>query len=64
MPDDLWAAFALVLIIEGLLPFVAPQFWRTTFTRLTQLSDGQLRFIGLISITAGLIALFSEQLFS
>lgn len=64
MPDDLWAAFALVLIIEGFLPFVAPSFWRTTFTRLTQLSDGQLRFVGLISIAAGLIALFSGQLFS
>ncbi len=64
MPDDLWAAFALVLIIEGILPFVAPGFWRTTFARLTQLSDGQLRFIGLIAITAGLIALFSDQLFS
>ena len=64
MPDELWAAFALVLIIEGVLPFVAPRFWRTTFTRLTQLSDGQLRFIGLISIAAGLIALFSDQLFA
>lgn len=64
MPDELWAAFALVLIIEGILPFVAPQFWRTTFMRLTQLSDGQLRFIGLISIAAGLLALFSDHLFS
>lgn len=64
MPDGLWAAFALVLIIEGILPFVAPRFWRTTFTRLTQLSDGQLRFIGMVSIAAGLIALFSDQLFS
>lgn len=64
MPDELWAAFALVLIIEGILPFVAPRLWRTTFTRLTQLSDGQLRFIGLVSIAAGLIALFSDQLFS
>jgi uncharacterized protein YjeT (DUF2065 family) len=64
MPDELWAAFALVLIIEGILPFVAPGFWRTTFMRLTQLSDGQLRFIGLVSIAAGLLALFSDQLFS
>lgn len=64
MPDGLWAAFALVLIIEGVLPFAAPRFWRTTFTRLTQLSNGQLRFIGLVSIAAGLIALFSDQLFS
>lgn len=64
MPDNLWAALALVLIIEGILPFLAPGLWRTTFTRLTQLSDGQLRFIGLVSIAAGLVALFSEQLFS
>ncbi len=64
MPDDLWAAIALVLIIEGILPFVAPRLWRTTFTRLTQLSDGQLRFVGLVSLAAGLIALFSDQLFS
>jgi uncharacterized protein YjeT (DUF2065 family) len=64
MPDELWAAFALVLIIEGILPFVAPGFWRSTFTRLTQLSDGQLRFIGLVSIAVGLIALFSDRLFS
>jgi len=63
MPDDLWAAFALVLIIEGILPFVAPGFWRATFTRLTQLNDGQLRFVGLISIVVGLLALFGDQLF-
>ena len=64
MPDNLWAALALVLIIEGILPFLAPGLGRTTITRLTQLSDGQLRFIGLDSIAAGLVALFSEQLFS
>ena len=64
MPDGLWTAFALVLIIEGVLPFVAPRFWRSSFTRLTQLSDGQLRFVGLIVIAAGLFALFGDQLFS
>ena len=63
MPDDLWAAFALVLIIEGIRPFVAPRFWRATFIRLTQLNDGQLRFVGLISIVVGLLALFGDQLF-
>ena len=64
MPDNLWAALALVLIIEGILPFLAPGIWRTTFLRLTQLSDGQLRFVGLVSIAAGLVALFADQLFS
>ena len=55
--DALWVAFALVLVVEGLLPFVAPRLWRETFQRLTALTDGQLRFIGLISIGFGLISL-------
>ena len=63
MTDGLWTALALVLVIEGLLPFAAPRLWRTTFQRLTQLSDGQLRFIGLVAIAVGLITLFSDQLF-
>ena len=63
MTDGLWTALALVLVIEGLLPFAAPRLWRTTFQRLTQLSDGQLRFIGLAAIAVGLITLFSDQLF-
>jgi uncharacterized protein YjeT (DUF2065 family) len=61
MSEDLWMALALVLIIEGVLPFVAPNIWRSTFLRLTRLSDGQLRFVGLIAIGIGLLALFSEQ---
>jgi len=55
--DSLWVAFALVLIVEGILPFVAPRLWRDTFVKLTALSDGQLRFIGLISIGFGLVSL-------
>ncbi len=56
MPDSLWTAFALVLVVEGLLPFVAPGIWRESFRKLVELSDGQLRFIGLISIAIGLAA--------
>jgi uncharacterized protein YjeT (DUF2065 family) len=51
-------ALALMLIVEGLLPFVAPNLWRDTFRRATQLSDGQLRFFGLASMLIGL-ALFT-----
>jgi uncharacterized protein YjeT (DUF2065 family) len=54
--DSLWTAFALVLVIEGLLPFVSPSLWRNAFRRLIALSDGQLRFIGLASIAAGLLS--------
>jgi len=44
-------------VLEGLLPLIAPRFWRETFTRLTQLSDGQLRFVGLVSIGVGVVTL-------
>jgi len=50
-------AFALMLVIEGLLPFLAPKAWRAGFRRITELADGQIRFLGLTSILAGLILL-------
>ena len=59
--DSLWAALALLLILEGLLPFCAPGVWRDTFRKVTELSDGQLRFVGLISISLGLVGLFFLQ---
>ena len=57
MGNLLLIAVALMLIIEGLLPFLAPAFWRGTFRRLTEMSDGQIRFIGLSSMVAGLLLL-------
>jgi hypothetical protein len=55
MPSALLLAFALMLVIEGLLPFMAPRVWRETFRRVTELSDGQIRFIGLTSMLIGLV---------
>ena len=55
MAETFWAALALVLVVEGLMPLLAPQVWRDTFRRLIEMSDGQIRFIGLASITLGLI---------
>jgi uncharacterized protein YjeT (DUF2065 family) len=49
-----WLALALVLVIEGLFPFVSPTGWRKMFAQLLQLNDGQIRFFGLCSIVAGL----------
>jgi len=57
MNNTLLIAFALMLVLEGVMPFLWPKKWRETFTRLVQLSDGQLRFIGLTSMLAGLILL-------
>ena len=58
MASSLLTAFALMLIIEGLLPFIAPAAWRDTFLRLASMADGQIRFIGLSSMLAGLAMLF------
>lgn len=60
MSDTLLAALALLLVLEGLLPFLMPAVWRETFRKLIELSDGQLRFIGLTSMLIGvlLLALF------
>jgi uncharacterized protein len=55
--SNLLLAFALMLVIEGLLPFIAPRIWRETFRRATELADGQLRFIGLTSMIIGLALL-------
>jgi uncharacterized protein YjeT (DUF2065 family) len=57
VPETFLAACALVLVLEGLLPLIAPRAWRDAFRRLTDLSDGQLRFIGLISIVIGTVLL-------
>ncbi len=57
MLNLLLLAFALMLVIEGLLPFLAPRVWRETFRRVTELSDGQIRFIGLSSMLIGVVLL-------
>ena len=57
MSSNLFLAFALMLVLEGLLPFLAPNAWRDTFRRLIQLTDGQIRFIGLTSMLVGIILL-------
>jgi uncharacterized protein YjeT (DUF2065 family) len=54
-------ALGLMLVFEGLLPFVAPQAWRETFKRMIELKDGQLRFIGLISIICGLLLMLFSR---
>jgi hypothetical protein len=55
MASSLLLAFALMLVFEGVLPFAAPRVWRETFRRITEMNDGQLRFIGLTSMLVGII---------
>jgi uncharacterized protein len=60
MWDSLLSACALVLVIEGLLPFLSPAGWRRIFEQAIRLTDGQIRFLGLTSIIigSGLLALW------
>ncbi len=53
--QTVFTTFALVLVLEGIMPFVAPARWRETVTRIGQLSDGQIRFLGLGAILVGFI---------
>lgn len=57
MTSSILLAFALMLVLEGLMPFIAPAAWRETFRRLIQFSDGQIRFVGLTSMVVGLVLL-------
>jgi uncharacterized protein YjeT (DUF2065 family) len=59
MGSTLLTALALMLIIEGILPFVAPAAWRDTFLRLASMADGQIRFVGLSSMLVGVVLLFA-----
>ena len=59
MSDVLIAGLALMLVIEGILPFTAPKLWRETFRKLIEMTDGQIRFAGLVSMIVGLVILFA-----
>jgi uncharacterized protein YjeT (DUF2065 family) len=55
---DYWLlGLAMMLVIEGMWPFLMPDLWRDTFRKLVTLSDGQLRFIGITAMLSGLILL-------
>jgi hypothetical protein len=55
MGNTLLMALGLMLVLEGLLPLLLPQAWRDTFKRMIELKDGQLRFVGLMSVIGGLV---------
>ncbi len=57
MADLLLGALALMLVFEGLLPLLSPSAWRSAFERALRMSNGQIRFIGLMSLLTGLLLL-------
>lgn len=61
MSTTLMTALGLMLMLEGLLPLFAPRAWRDTFKRMIELKDGQLRFVGLISLLGGFLLIFLSR---
>jgi hypothetical protein len=61
MNTTLLTALGLMLVLEGLLPLLLPQAWRDTFRRMIELKDGQLRFVGLISIVGGVVLIWLSK---
>jgi uncharacterized protein YjeT (DUF2065 family) len=51
-------AFGLMLVIEGMMPFLFPAVWRNTLRRISQLQDGQLRFVGLTLMLVGVLLIY------
>lgn len=56
---DYWLlGLAMMLVVEGMIPFVSPGLWRETFRKLVTLTDGQLRFVGVTAMLSGLLLLY------
>ena len=58
MWHELWIALALLLIVEGIFPFLSPDGLRKALAAIHQLSDSQLRFAGLTSMLIGVVLLY------
>lgn len=52
---SLLTTFALLLVLEGAMPFLAPSRWRETVLRICKFNDGQIRFLGFGAIVLGVI---------
>ena len=61
MLTTLGLAFAMMLVLEGILPLVAPTSWRQMFSRVTELNDGQIRFFGLIAVGGGALLFWLQS---
>ncbi len=58
MWNELWIALALLLILEGVFPFLSPEMVRKALAAIHQLTDSQLRFAGLTSMLTGVLLLY------
>lgn len=56
--NDFLAAFALMLVLEGILPFLSPSAFRAVLLQMARMEDRSMRITGLVSMIAGLILLY------
>ncbi len=56
--SDLWAALALVLVLEGLLPALSPGTYRKAMLAMIQMDERSLRVTGLTSMIVGALFLY------
>jgi len=59
--QDFFAALALVLVIEGMLPFIKPEIWRRAMGRMAEQPNNALRLMGLMSMLAGVVLLYTVR---
>lgn len=58
MFESLLLALGLMLILEGMMPMLAPRRWRGLFEQMLRLDDGQIRFFGVFMVLAGLVLIW------
>jgi uncharacterized protein len=59
MMSDYWfVALGLMLVLEGIMPFIFPREWRETLRKVAEFQDGQVRFIGLSLMLSGLLLIY------
>ena len=61
MNNTLLTALGLMMVLEGLMPLILPKTWRDTFKRMIAFNDGQLRFIGLLSVLGGIVLILLSK---
>jgi uncharacterized protein YjeT (DUF2065 family) len=61
MWNDLFTALALLLVVEGMLPFLRPERWRRVMNTIAKQSDQVLRVMGLVSMLVGVTLLYAVR---
>ena len=61
MSNTLLTALGLMMVLEGLMPLMLPKTWRDTFKRMIAFNDGQLRFVGLLSVLGGIVLILLSK---